>query len=152
MLTKNNSMTIDTASLLAVSSELFSKYNIITLPESANYECQDILNVLLHAATAHTNSLESTRKDLQRKNPDLRIPSADTVFNYITDNKIEDILSAFRKMNFEIFKMKLENNMKADIITPSISSKPATMALRNVQQAVNHFYLLNRVPEKKRKN
>ena len=112
MSTKNDSMTTDTASLLAVSSELISKYNIITLPESANYECQDTLNVLLHAATSSTDSLESASNDLQRKNPDSRIPSADTVFNYIKENKIEDILSSFRKMNLELFKMmKLENNI-----------------------------------------
>ena len=112
MPTKNDSMTTDTASLLAVSSELISKYNIITLPESANYECQDTLNILLHAATSSTDSLESASNDLQRKNPDLRIPSADTIFNYIKENKIEDILSSFRKMNLEIFKMmKLENNI-----------------------------------------
>lgn len=112
MSTKNDSMTTDTASLLAVSSELISKYNIITLPESANYECQDTLNVLLHAATSSTDSLESASNDLQRKNPDLRIPSADTVFNYIKENKIEDILTSFRKMNLELFKMmKLENNI-----------------------------------------
>ncbi|RPJ65210.1 MAG: ISH3 family transposase, partial [Alphaproteobacteria bacterium] len=104
--------TTDAASLLAVSSELFSKSNIITLPESANYERQDILNVLLHASTSSTNSLESASNDLKRKNPDLRIPSADTVFNYIKDNKIEDILSSFRNMNLEIFKMmKLENKI-----------------------------------------
>ena len=107
---KNDSMTIDTASLLAVSSELFGKYDIITLPESANYECQETLNVLLYAATSQTNSLESASKDVISKNPDLRIPSADTIFNYIKENKIEDILSSFRKMNSEIFKtMKLEN-------------------------------------------
>jgi hypothetical protein len=112
MPTKNDSMIADTASLLAVSSELISKCNIITLPESANYECQDTLNVLLHAATSSTNSLESASNDLQRKNPDLRIPSADTIFNYIKENKIEDILSSFRKMNLNIFKMmKLENNI-----------------------------------------
>ncbi|AKB48912.1 Mobile element protein [Methanosarcina sp. Kolksee] len=112
MPTKNDSMTTDTASLLAVSSELISKYNIITLPESANYECQDTLNILLHAATSSTDSLESASNDLQRKNPDLRIPSADTIFNYIKENKIEDILSSFRKMNLELFKMmKLENNI-----------------------------------------
>ena len=112
MPTKNDSMTINTASLLAVSSELFSKSNIITLPESANYERQDILNVLLHASTSSTNSLESASNDLKRKNPDLRIPSADTIFNYIKDNKIEDILSSFRNMNLEIFKMmKLENEI-----------------------------------------
>lgn len=108
---KNDSMgPMDTASLLAVSSELFAKYDIITLPESANYECQDTLNVLLHAATSPTNSLESASNDLQDKNPDLRIPSSDTIFNYIKDNNIEDVLSNFRKMNFEIFRlMKLEN-------------------------------------------
>ena len=112
MPTKNDSMSINTASLLAVSSELFSKSNIITLPESANYERQDILNVLLHASTSSTNSLESASNDLKRKNPDLRIPSADTIFNYIKDNKIEDILSSFRNMNLEIFKMmKLENKI-----------------------------------------
>lgn len=112
MPTKNDSMTINTASLLAVSSELFSKSNIITLPESANYERQDILNMLLHASTSSTNSLESASNDLKRKNPDLRIPSADTIFNYIKDNKIEDILSSFRNMNLEIFKMmKLENKI-----------------------------------------
>jgi len=112
MPTKNDSIAIDTASLLAVSSELFRKYDIITLPESANYECQDTLNVLLHASTSSTNSLESASNDLKSKNPDSRIPSADTIFNYIKDNNIEDALSAFRKMNFEIFKMmKLENTV-----------------------------------------
>jgi len=109
---KNDSMTIDTASLLAVSSELFGKYDIITLPESANYECQETLNVLLYAATSQTNSLESASKDVISKNPDLKIPSADTIFNYIKENKIEDILSSFRKMNSEIFKMmKLGNDV-----------------------------------------
>ena len=98
MPTKNDSMAIDTASLLAVSSELFSKYDIITLPESANYRCKDILNVLLHASTSSTNSLAFASNDLKSKNPDLRIPSADTIFNYIKENNIEDSLSAFRKM------------------------------------------------------
>lgn len=89
---KNDSMEpMDTASLLAISSELFGKYDIITLPESANYDCQDTLNVLLHAATSPTNSLESASNDLKDKNPDLRIPSAATIFNYIKDNDIEDI-------------------------------------------------------------
>lgn len=82
------------------------------MSESANYECQDTLNVLLHAVTSSTNSFESASNDLQRQNHDLRIPSADTIFNYIKENKIEDILSSFRKMNLEIFKMmKLENNI-----------------------------------------
>jgi hypothetical protein len=101
MPTKNDSMTTDAASLLAVSSELISKSNIITLPESANYECQDILNILLHAATSSTDSLESASNDLKRKNNDLRIPSADTIFNYIKDNKIEDILSGCLKTKLD---------------------------------------------------
>ena len=67
---------------------------------------------MLHAITSSTDSLESASNDLQRKNPDLRIHSADTIFNYIKENKIEDILSSFRKMNLELFKMmKLENNI-----------------------------------------
>src|SRR5674536_378065 len=54
---KNDSMSnIDTTSLLAVSSELFSLINIITLPDEANYSYQEFLNVLLHAATSSTNS------------------------------------------------------------------------------------------------
>src|SRR5674536_154209 len=55
---KNDSMSnIETTSLLAVSSELFSLINIITLPDEANYSYQKFLNVLLHAATSSTNSL-----------------------------------------------------------------------------------------------
>ncbi len=40
---KNDPMLTDAASLLVVSSELFGKYDIITLPESANYDCQDMI-------------------------------------------------------------------------------------------------------------
>src|SRR5674536_375519 len=61
---KNDSMSnIKTTSLLAVSSELFSLINIITLPDEANYSYQEFLNVLLHAATSSTNSLESASND-----------------------------------------------------------------------------------------
>ncbi|MDD3246463.1 MAG: ISH3 family transposase [Methanosarcina sp.] len=112
MPTKNDPMIIDTTSLLGVSSELFSIIDIITLPAEANYSYQETLNVLLHAATSSSNSLESASNDLRSKIPNLRIPSADTIFNYIKSNSTEDVLSSFRKINNEIFEMmNLKNNV-----------------------------------------
>jgi hypothetical protein len=113
MASKNDSLFgTDTASLLAVSSEFLSIANIITLPDEANYSYQEFLNVLLHAATSSTDSLESASNDLRSKIPNIRIPSADTIFNYIKPNSIENILSSFRKINTEIFRMmNLENNV-----------------------------------------
>ena len=100
MTPKNDSMSgIDTASLLAVSSEFLSIANIITLPDEANYSYQEFLNVLLHAATSSTDSLESASNDLRSKLTDIKIPSADTIFNYIKPNSIENVLSSFRKIN-----------------------------------------------------
>ena len=96
---------LKSASMLAVSSELLSKMNIIKLPENTKYNLQDTLNVLLHAATSSTNSLESASNDLKSKNPDKKIPSADTISNYINTNTIEYILSAFREINSSILKM-----------------------------------------------
>ncbi|MDD4621502.1 MAG: ISH3 family transposase, partial [Methanosarcina sp.] len=53
MISKNDSISwVETASLLTVSSKLLSIDNIITLPAEANYSYQEILNVLLHAATS----------------------------------------------------------------------------------------------------
>lgn len=113
MIPKNDSMSgIDTASLLAVSSEFLSIANIITLPDEANYSYQEFLNVLLHAATSSTDSLESASNDLRSKIPNIRIPSADTIFNYIKSNSIEHILSSFRRINNEIYKvMNLKNKV-----------------------------------------
>jgi hypothetical protein len=106
MTVKNDSRSgTDTASLLAVSSEFFSIANIITLPDEANYSYKELLNVLIHAATSSTNSLESASNDLRSKVPEIRIPSADTIFNYIKSNSTDNILSSFRKINNEIFKM-----------------------------------------------
>ncbi|MGZ5501683.1 MAG: ISH3 family transposase [Nitrososphaeraceae archaeon] len=116
MTLKNDSMSgIDRASLLALSSELFSTVNIITLPAEANYSYQEALNVLLHAATSSTNSLESASNDLRSKIPNIRIPSADTIFNYIKYNSIDNILSSFRKINDEIFGMMNIKNKVHDI-------------------------------------
>jgi len=39
---------------------------------------------------------------LKRKMPNAAIPSADTIFNYICENEIEEILSFFREVNSEI--------------------------------------------------
>lgn len=113
MTPKNDSISgVDTASLLAVSSEFLSIVNIITLPDEANYSYQEFLNVLLHAATSSTDSLESASNDLRSKIPNIRIPSADTIFNYIKPNSVENILSSFRKINGEIFRtMNLKNNV-----------------------------------------
>lgn len=116
MISKNDSIScIETASLLAVSSKLLSIDNIITLPAEANYSYQEILNVLLHAATSSTNSLESASNDLRSKIPNIRIPSVDTIFNYIKLNSIDNILSSFRKMNNNIFKMMDLKNKVHDI-------------------------------------
>ena len=67
--------------LLAASSELFSVVNIITLPDEANYSFQEFLNILLHAVTSSTNSLESASNDLKSKIPNIKIPSPYTIFN-----------------------------------------------------------------------
>ena len=103
---KNESMTPTcNVSLLITAFEMLSKYNIIKLPSNADYETEKVLNVLLHAATSTSNSLESASNDLKRKNPETKIPSSDTIFNYVNCNNIKDILSSFRTINPEIFKM-----------------------------------------------
>jgi Transposase DDE domain len=111
--TKNESMTPTCGiSLLTTAFEMFGKHNIIKLPSNAEYEIEKVLNVLLHAATSTSNSLESASNDLKRKNPDAEIPSSDTIFNYVNCNNIEDILSSFRTINPEIFNMmKLEGKI-----------------------------------------
>ena len=101
-----------TVSLMAVASELFSNHNIINLPKGAKYTCQDIFTVLLHAATSVNNSLESASKDLKLKSSLSKIPSADTIFNYINCNSIEYILSSFRGINRDLFKtMNIEDKV-----------------------------------------
>jgi hypothetical protein len=95
-------------SLLAIALEILSnssKSSIIKLPKSATFSLQDILNVILHAATSTTNSSESASNDLKLNNPNKKIPSSDTINNYIKSNSIEYILSAFRKINSNIIDM-----------------------------------------------
>jgi len=95
-------------SLLAIALETLSnssESSIIKLPKSAKYSLQDTLNVILHAATSSTNSPESASNDLKLKNPDKRIPSSDTINNYIKSNSIEYILFAYRKINSNLIDM-----------------------------------------------
>jgi len=96
---------IQTANILALTSELFSKTRIINLPENVVYSFQDTLNVLLHAATSTTNSLESASIDLRIKTPIKNVPSADSIHNYINSNSIDYILSSFRRINNEIIQL-----------------------------------------------
>ncbi len=90
---------------MAMTSELLSKTNIIKLPEGTTYSFQDTLNVILHAATSVTNSLESASIDLRLKNPDKNVPSGDSIHDYINSNSIYYIMSAFRSINTEIIKL-----------------------------------------------
>ena len=93
---------IPEANILALTSELFSKTNIIKLPFGTTYSFQDTLNVIIHAATSTSNSIESASDDLKRKNPDMKILSADSIHDYINSNSIDYIMSSFRHINTEI--------------------------------------------------
>jgi len=86
---------IPEANILALTSELFSKTSIIKLPVGTTYSFQDTLNVILHAATSTANSIESASADLKRKNPDMKILSADSIHDYINSNSIDYIMSSF---------------------------------------------------------
>jgi len=100
-------MILDTqdVDMMVMTSELLSRTSIIKLPEGTKYSFQDTLNVILHAATSVMNSLESASIDLRLKNPDKKIPSADSIHNYINSNSIDYILSAFRHINTEIIEL-----------------------------------------------
>jgi len=49
--------------------------------------------------------VEAAVSELKRKMADAKIPSADTVFNYIYENDIEEILSVFRKVTSEVLAL-----------------------------------------------
>ena len=87
-------------SLLTIAFEMFSKHNILKLPSTAGYDLERILNVLLHAATSTSNSFESASNDLKRKNFEEKIPSLDTIFNYINSGYNKDV------------KLKIESPVK----------------------------------------
>ncbi|MDJ1420315.1 MAG: ISH3 family transposase [Candidatus Methanoperedens sp.] len=98
-------MNIQPIDIMAMTSELLSKTNIIKLPLGTTYSFQDTLNVILHAATSVTNSLESASIDLRMKNPDKNVPSGDSIHDYINSNSIDYIMSAFRNINTEIIEL-----------------------------------------------
>jgi hypothetical protein len=95
---------IQTTNLLALTSKLFCNSKIINLPENAEYNFQDTLNILLRAATSTTNSIESASNDLRIKTPNKNVPSADSIHGYINSNSIDYIMSSFRKINNEIIR------------------------------------------------
>jgi hypothetical protein len=84
---------------------LCSNGGIIRIPEGAKYELEDTIAVITYAATSTANSPEAAVSELKRKMPDAKIPSADTVFNYIYENDIADVLSFFRKVNSEVLAL-----------------------------------------------
>lgn len=96
---------INNTKILAFTSQLLGKTRIINLPENTDYGLQDTLNVVLHAATSTTNSIESASMDLRMNIPNKKIPSADTVHNYINYNSIDYILSSFGQITNEIIQL-----------------------------------------------
>jgi hypothetical protein len=96
---------IQNTNFLALTSELFGKARIINLPEKADYSFQETLNVLLHAATSTTNSIESASKDLRIESPNKNVPCGDSIHTYINSNSIDYIISSFRQINNEINKL-----------------------------------------------
>jgi hypothetical protein len=96
---------IRNTNLLAFTSQLLGKTRIINLPETTDYCFQDTLNVLLHAATSTTNSVESASNDLRIKTPKRNVPSGDSIHDYINSNSIDYIISSFRKIITEIIQL-----------------------------------------------
>lgn len=96
---------IHSTNFLAFTSELLSKTRIINLPENSEYGFQETLNVLLHAATSTTNSIESASIDLRAKTPNKNVPSGDSIHGYINSNSLDHIMSSFRQINKEIIQL-----------------------------------------------
>jgi hypothetical protein len=53
-------------------------FEIIILPDEANYSYQEVLNVLFHAVISPTIFIKYATKDLSSKIPKIKIPSANT--------------------------------------------------------------------------
>ncbi|PXF54370.1 MAG: ISH3 family transposase, partial [Candidatus Methanogaster sp.] len=85
------------------------------MPEGAEYSAEDATNVLLHAATSSSNSIESAVQDLQAMHPISRIPCADTVHTYVKENDIDEMMSFYRKMNSEFIDMVNISDSPQDI-------------------------------------
>jgi hypothetical protein len=59
---------------------LSSFVDIITLPYEANYNYQEVLNLLFHAATFSNNPLKTAISDSGSKIPQIKIYSDDSIF------------------------------------------------------------------------
>ena len=97
--------------------KLCGEGSLIRVPEGAEYSAEDATNVVLHAATSSSDSVEASVQDLQAIHPNLRIPCADTVHTYMKENDVGEMLSFFRKMNSEFIDMI------------NIGSSPQTIAI-----------------------
>jgi len=84
---------------------LCSNGGIINVADGAQYTQEETIAVINYAATSTANSVEAAVSELKRKLSDAAIPSADTIFNYIYANDIEDILTFFRRINSEILTL-----------------------------------------------
>ncbi|MBW1939646.1 MAG: hypothetical protein JRI67_12990 [Deltaproteobacteria bacterium] len=103
--------------------KLCGEESLIRVPKGAEYSAEDATNVLLHAATSSSDSIEAAVQDLQAMHPISRIPCADTVHTYMKESDIGEMLSFFRKMNFEFI----------DMVNISDSPQDIAMDFHNVQ-------------------
>jgi hypothetical protein len=95
--------------------KLCGEGTFIRVPEGAEYSAEGATNVVLHAATSSSNSIEAAVQDLQEMHPISRIPCADTVHTYLKENDIDEMMSFFRKMNSEFIDMVNISNSPQDI-------------------------------------
>jgi hypothetical protein len=94
---------------------LCSNGGIIKIPAGAKYTQEDAIAIINYAATSTATSVEAAVSELKRKMPNAAIPSADTVFNYIYENEIDEILSFFRRVNSEILALTGIPDEPADV-------------------------------------
>jgi len=95
--------------------KLCGEENFIRVPEGAEYSAEDATNVVLHAATSSSNSIEAAVQDLREMHPISRIPCADTVHTYMKWNDIDEMMLFFRKMNSEFIDMVNISDSPQDI-------------------------------------
>src|SRR5450759_3272859 len=89
------------------SSSKVAVFSLLTIDVDLCLNMSEDLNQIYcrRSLDMNSNSLESASNYHKRKNPEAKIPSSDTIFNFINCNNIGEILSAFRTINLEIFKM-----------------------------------------------
>ena len=73
------------------------------VPRNAFYSPDDVANVLIHASTSSTDSIESASYDLKELYPDFRIPSADTIHGHIKRcHDVKSLLKSFTEINYSL--------------------------------------------------